>query len=664
MSDLFSAGISGMNAAQVGLATTEHNIANANTPGFNRQVTVQSALPAQNMGSGYVGTGVNVSTVQRMYDQFLSNQVTQQQSQSSQLDTQYSQIQQIDNMMSDPTSGVAPALQNFFNAVNTAAGSPNSMPARQTVLSTAQSLSSTFQTLSQQLSSINSGINTQITSSVATINGYAQQIATLNQSIVSAQALSSGNPPNDLMDQRDQLVAQLNQQIGTSVVKQGDGSYNVSIGSGQSLVVGSNAYGLSAVQSNSDPTQLEVAAGTGGAVFRIPQTSIQGGSLGGLLAFRSQSLVPTQNMLGLVAAGVAGTFNQQHQLGQDINGAMASSTNSFFSDPAVPVVNGNTANTGTAAVTASISNYSQLTGSNYSLTYDGKNYTVTRLSDNKVTTVAAAAVAGSGPAATIDLTNTDGIKINIPTGAKAGDSFIVQPTANAAAAMSVALTDPASIALAAPVMTNAPLTNTGTATISPGAVDSTYTVATVTPAITLAYNSTTNTLSGFPAGLPVTVTTNASPPVTTTFAAGLPVTYTSGASISFGGASFTISGAPANNDTFTIAQNTNGSSDNRNALLLASLQTKNTMQGGTANYVGVYSQLVSQVGNQTNNLKVTSTAQASLLKNTIATQQSVSGVNLDEEAANLLRYQQAYQAAGKAMQVASTLFDTLLSIAK
>src|SRR5271169_4917472 len=148
MSDLFSGSISALNAAQIGLATTEHNIANANTPGYNRQVTVQSALPAQNTGSGYVGTGVAVSTVQRMYDQLLSTQVTQQQAQSSQLNTQYSQIQQIDNMMSDPTTGVTPALQSFFNAVNTVAGSPNSMPARQTMLSTAQSLSSTFQTLS------------------------------------------------------------------------------------------------------------------------------------------------------------------------------------------------------------------------------------------------------------------------------------------------------------------------------------------------------------------------------------------------------------------------------------------------------------------------------------------------------------------------------------
>ncbi len=648
MSDMFSINVSALNAAQIGLTTTENNIANANTPGYNREQIVQVAAPGQNTGSGYLGTGVAVSTVQRVYDQFLSGQVTQQTGQSAQLNTYYSQIQQINNMLASNTTGVQPALQSFFNAVNGVANSPQSMPARQTMISTAQSLSTTFQSLSQQLTSINAGVNGQITSGIGSINSIAQQIAALNQSIVLAQSASSGQPPNALLDQRDQLVTQLNQQIGATVVKQGDGSYNVSVGSGQLLVSGNTAYSLAAVQSTSNPSQLTVSVGTpGGVLIPLQQSSLQGGALGGLLAFQSQTLIQTQNMLGLVATGVAGTFNQQNALGQDLNGNMASSTNSFFTDP-VPVVNNNTANTGTAKVAATISNYSQLTGSNYSLSYDGTNYTLTRLSDNTVTT-----------SATLPMT-VDGVSISLTSGApNAGDSFLIQPTINGAANISVAVTNPALIAAAAPVMTNAPVTNNGTATISAGAVDATYTAATVTPAVTLTYNSGTNTLTG--THLSGTVTNNG---VVTPFAANAPIPYTDGATISFGGASFTISGTPANNDTFTIAKNTNATTDNRNALLLAGLQTQNTMQGGTANYVAVYSQLVAQVGNQTSNLQVTSTAQTSLLNSTIASQQSVSGVNLDEEAANLLRYQQAYQAAGKAMQIASTLFDTLLSIGK
>ena len=673
MSDIFSASVSAMNAAQIGLSTTEHNIANANTAGYTRQSIVQTATAAQLTGAGYLGTGVNVGTIQRAYNQFLTEQVNQQQTVSSQLNTQYSQIQQIDNMLSSSTSGVSPALQSFFNAVNTVAGAPDSLPARQTMLDSAQSLTSTFNSLSQQLTSINTSVNNQISSSVTTINSYAQQIATLNNNIMNAQAVSGGQPPNDLLDQRDQLVAQLNQQINTTVVDQGNGGIEVTVGNGQLLVLSGKSYNLTTVNSASNPSQPEVGFTTSsGTLTPFPANSIQSGILGGLLAFQSQNLVPAQNQLGLVAAGVAGTFNQQNQLGQDLNGNMP--TSGFFTNitPAVIVNSANTGTVASTAITPTITDYSKLTGNDYSLSYDGTNYTLTNTSNNQiVSTVAAAAVAGVGSAATIPpppATNVDGLTINIPAGAKAGDSFLIRPTANAAANISVAITDPAQIAAAAPVMTNAPSANTGTGTISPGVVDATFTPATqaalATP-VTLTYNAGTFTVSqgGVSAPLPVTVTAG-SPPTTTSYAAGTPVPYTDGATINYGGASFTISGTPANNDTFTLAQNTSGSTDNRNALLLAGLQTKNTMQGGTNNYVGVYSELVAQVGNQTSQLKVTSTAQTTMLNQTIASQQSVSGVNLDEEAANLLRYQQAYQAAGKAMQIASTLFDTLLSIGK
>jgi flagellar hook-associated protein 1 FlgK len=272
---------------------------------------------------------------------------------------------------------------------------------------------------------------------------------------------------------------------------------------------------------------------------------------------------------------------------------------------------------------------------------------------------------------TIDVSGTGGFQINIPAAPPAmqkGDSYTINPTANGAGSFAVAVTDPAQIAAATPIISNAGASNTGTGTISSGTVSAGFAATTVNPAVTLTYDSTTNTFSGFPATLPVTVTSTSSPPVTTTFAAGTPVTYTAGSTVSFGGASFVLTGAPANGDTFTISQNTDAPTDNRNALLLAGLQTQNTMLSSngqpTASYVAVYGQLVSQVGNQTNQLNVTSTAQNTLVSNTTQAQQSVSGVNLDEEAANLLRYQQAYQAAAKAMQIANTLFDSIINIGK
>ncbi len=639
--DIFGVSVSALNTAQIGLATTEHNIANANTPGYNRQQVVQTARPAQLTGSGYVGQGSDVGSVKRIYDQFLSAQVVQEQGTSAQLNTYYAQIQQVNNMLADPNAGLSPALQDFFGAVSSVSSAPESIPARQTLLSNAQTLASRFQSMNQRLSDINSSVNDQIMNGVTTINGYAKQIAALNQNVVTATAQAGGKPPNDLLDQRDQLITQINQEVKTNVVKQDDGSINLSIGNGQLLVVGSQAFSLQAVTSLNDPTKLEVAYGTaGGNVIRMQQSGIQGGNLGGLLNFRNQSLDSAQNSLGLVAMGLAGTFNQQHQLGQDLNGVLGGS---FFVQP-VPVVNKSTSNTGAAVVGASVSSYSALTGSDYSLQFNGgTSYTLTRLSDNTVTSIP-----GGLPQ------TVDGLTISVAGVPVVNDSFMIRPTVNGALSIAVAITDPAKVAAAAPMRANATLTNNGTGKISAGSVNAppppnasiqnNVTVAFIDPThYTVTDNTAATTLVGLPGAL---------------------YNPNMGATLSFNGWTTQLTGVPGVGDTFTVGPNTNASSDNRNALLLGGLQTQNTLIGGTASYQGVYGQLVTQVGNKTREMQVTSTAQDTMLQQTIQAQQAVSGVNLDEEAANLLRYQRAYQAAGKAMQIASTMFDTLLSLGR
>ena len=634
--DIFGISVSALNAAQIGLATTEHNIANANTTGYSRQVAVQGARQAQSTGSGFIGQGVDVGTVKRVYDDFLTQQVISEQGQAAHLSSYYAQIQQINNMLADPNAGLSPALQDFFSSVNGVANAPESAASRQTMLSSAQSLSNRFLTLNERLVNINDSINGQITSSVTSINSFSQQIAMLNHNIVVAQATSGGKPANDLLDQRDQLISQLNQEIKATVVKQGDGSLNVSIGNGQLLVVGEQAYSLQAVQSLSDPSKLEVAAGAaGGTIIRLQQSSFQGGMLGGLMTFRSQSLDPAQNSLGLVAMGLAGTFNSQHQLGQDAYGVAGGN---FFVQP-VPSVSKYTSNTSVAVIGASVSSYAALTGSDYSLTYNGPaSYTLTRLSDNTVTNYAA-------------LPQTvDGLTISLASGApNAGDSFLIRPTVNGAANIGVAFVDPSKIAAAAPIRTNAALTNTGAGAISQGTVNAPPPVnVNLQQPVTITFTSpTTFDVTGTGAGLPATG-----------------VAYTAGSNISYNGWTVQISGTPGTGDAFTVGPNNNAPTDNRNALLLASLQNQKTLTGGTVSYQGAYSQLVSVVGNKTRELQVSSAAQDSMVAQTIQAQQSVSGVNLDEEAANLQRYQRAYQAAGKAMQIASTLFDTLLSLGR
>lgn len=636
---IFGIGLSGLNAAQAGLLTTSHNISNAATPGYNRQQTVQATKLAELSGAGFIGQGVNVATVKRIYSEFLANQVVQAQTQASQLDSYYAQIKQLDNMLGDPNSGLSPALQSFFTAVDDVAANPAAVPSRQALLSGAQSLVSRFQALNQRFTEIREGINSQITSSVTTINSLAQQIARLNQSIVSVQSVSGGQPANDLLDQRDALVAQLNEEISASVVKQSDGNYNVFIGNGQALVMGPQTLTLTATAAPTDPSRITVGYVTGAGTVLIPEASLQGGALGGYVAFRNGTLDAGQNALGRIAIGLAQTFNDQHRLGQDLNGALGGN---FFSVP-TPGVIAHSGNNPASTISASISSVSALTSSDYKFSFDGTNYTLTRLSDG-TTSSTTTVPSGAAPL------TFQGISVTAAT-INSGESFLIQPTRNGARDLAVAITDTAKIAAAAPIRTNAALANTSTAAISAGSVNA-----------------------------PPPTDVNLQQPVTITFhspydgqfdvtgtGTGLPATnqvYTAGANVSFNGWTAQISGTPAAGDVFSVGPNSNGTADNRNALLLAGLRTSNTLLGGTASYQSAYGQLVSDIGNKTRELEVTSKAQANLVAQSEVAQQALSGVNLDEEAANLLRYQQAYQAAGKVMQIASTLFDTVLELGR
>ncbi|MES2025006.1 MAG: flagellar hook-associated protein FlgK [Pseudomonadota bacterium] len=646
MSNLLSIAQSGLAAAQAGIATTGHNIANQATPGYSRQVVIQASLGGQNIGGGYIGNGTNVETVKRIYNDFLGAQIIGAQSSKSQLDTYYAQISKVNNMMADSDVGLTPVIADFFKGVADLVANPGSASSRQAMLSGAEALTARFQSMDAQFRGMRDGVNDAISGAVTDINAYAKQIAQLNDAIAKAQN-GTGQPPNDLLDQRDLLVGELAKQSKVSVVKQ-DGSYNVFIGNGQPIVVGTSSYELTAVTSLTDPGRTEVGYVTNGKTVILPESALVGGNLGGLFEYRSKTLDTIQNSLGRIALGLAATFNAQHNLGQDQNGNLGGD---FFS-MAPPVVNASSKNTGNANISASISDVGALTTSDYRLTYDGTNFNVTRLSDN----------ASMYSNTAFPTTAIDGVTFTPGTGTMAaGDEFVVRPTINGASGLSVLIKDVKEIAAATPIRTNAPTTNTGSGAISAGTINSSFTGATVAPAVTLTFDAATGTLSGFPAGMPVTVTTNGVP---TTFPAGTPVTYTAGSSISFGGAEITMTGAPANGDTFTISGNSNGDGDNRNMLALGQLQTKNVLQGGTANYNTAYSQLVSLVGNKTRELETNSAAEGALLKQMQTAQQSESGVNLDEEATNLLRYQQAYQASGKVMQAVSDMFNVLISLGR
>lgn len=636
MGSILNSAISGLNAAQANLQTTSHNIANADTPGYTRQKVIQSTNIPQSTGAGFIGNGVNSSTVQRIHNQFLTTQLLQVQTQSSQLENHYNQIKQIDNLLADPVSGLSPALQDFFGGVNDVAANPSSVPSRQAMISNANALVSRFHSLDQRLSEMYQAANTEVSSSIKEINSLAKQISELNQNILLAEGSAGGHSANDLLDQRDNLINQLSKLVNTDVVKQNDGSANVFIGTGQALVVGNQSMSLKTMMSPEDPQKMTIGLVSGNKTVLLPEDLIHGGSLGGILAFRNESLNEAQNSLGRIAINLAQRFNDQHKLGMDLNGNLGAD---FFSVPQ-PQIFSHASNNPASSVTADISNVGALSTSDYQFSFDGTNYTLTRLSDNQsISTVAPPSV---GSPLIMDGLRISGATIN------ANEQFLIQPTINGAKNIAVSISDTAKIAAATPVRTESALANSSNATISQGSINPLPLDSNLQQPVTITFHSpydgqfdVTGTGSGLPAANQV---------------------FTEGADISFNGWTVQINGQPAAGDVFTIKPNLNGSADNRNALQLAGLQTQNTMAGGTASLQEAYGQMVSMVGNKTRELEVTSKAQNNLVTQTERSIQAISGVNLDEEAANLLRYQHAFQASSKVIEISGTLFDSILRI--
>lgn len=627
-------GITGLLTAQNQLLTTSHNISNADTPGFKRQQVILNTNTPQSHGAGFVGRGVHSTTVQRIYSQFLVSQSLQVQTQSQLLDSNYAEIKQLDNMFAETTSGLSPTLQNFFSAIQDVATNPAVIPSRQAMLSNAEALVARFQSMDQRMSQIREGINTQITSTVVEMNSLADQIAEMNQQILLAEGAAGGQPANDMLDQRDELINQLNKLINTDTVRQSDGTVNVYVGNGQALVVGAKTLSLQAMKSPDNPDNLTIGLVNGNNTIRLPESQITGGTLGGILSFRSVTLDNAQNALGRIAITLAQTFNAQHQLGMDLNGDMGED---FFTLPSPKVISAST-NNPASNITAAISDYSVLTTSDYQFSYDGTNYTLTRLSDN---TLVSTSVIPSG----VSPLTLDGISV---TGATilTNERFRIQPTINGAKDIAVNITDTTKIAAAGPNRTSSASTNTGTGTISAGTVNPLPLDPNLQEPLTITFHTPYDGLydvTGTGTGLPATNQV-----------------YTAGADISFNGFIFQIDGNPAAGDVFTVTPNNNGVADNRNILLLGAMQATNTLENSTASYQSAYGQLVSQIGNKTRELEVTSKAQANLLAQTEKSIQSVSGVNLDEEAANLLRFQQTYQASSKIIEMSNTLFDSIL----
>ncbi len=636
MGDLLSTSVSGLIAFQQALDVTSNNVANAATPGYNVESANFAESPGQGSSIGYIGNGVEVQNVTRAYNALLAQQVNSSQANYSSFNTLATEAEQIDNMLSDSSTGLTATLQSFVNSLQTLSTSPSTTASGQAVLSQAQALITQLQSYDSQLSQASSQLESQVSSNVTEINTLASQIASLNGEI--ADQSGSGQTPNQLMDQRDQLVSQLSQYVTVNTVSQGNGETNVYIGSGQALVIGNIAQQVTTIPNAYNASVYDIGLVNGTSTVDIT-SEVSGGSLGGLLATRSQVLDPAQNTLGQISVALATLANQQQQSGMDQTGAQGQP---MFAVGGVQVLD-NANNADDTSLTVTRTTLSDLTPDDYILSYTGGSANGGwQLLDE--TTGQPVAMTGDGTDTPLQAAGLS-IAVNAPSGGVAvGDSFLIQPTAAATGGLSLLLTSPAQIASASLIQAVPGSGNTGTASASsaiitdPGSWEpDTYTIS----------------FSGSPTQYEVTNSSDVE------VGSG---TYTSGTPIDFLGAQVTITGTPANGDTFTVGANSPANTgDNSNLLALINTLSAATLDGGTASISGVANNLVSQIGTTTQQAQSNASAAQSVNQSATDALNNADGVNLDQEAALMVQYQQAYQACAQMIQASDTMFNALMT---
>jgi len=634
MSDLFSTSVSGLLAFQRALDVTSNNISNVATPGYSKENANFTERPGQAYSSGYIGSGTDIQSVTRSYDELLASQVRSSQSSFSNFDTYATQAAQIDNMLSDPKTGLTVSLQNFINAYQTVANSPSTSAQRQALLAQATGISQQLQNYNTQLQTYAGGIEQGISSAITQVNTLTDGIAKLNQQIAAGLA-STGQTPNQLMDQRDQMLDQLSQYVSVSTATQSDGSMNVYVGSGQPLVIGATSQKLQATPNQYDASENQVSLVGGGGLTTDITSTITGGQLGGLLSVRDQVLRPAENTVGQFAVGLSTLVNQAQGAGVDLTGAAGKP---MFAVGGV-ITAGSSINTGTGSVTATRTSLSALTTDDYILRQSGGAWTLTDESTGQPVTMT-----GTGTAA--DPFKAAGLSLVVAGTAANGDSFEIRPTAGASSGMSVLLTSPSQIAVASSIQTTGAAANTGTGAVTSSVVSD--------PSV---WVPGTYKIS-FTSATAYQVTDSANNVVGTG-------NYTSGTPITFNGASVTITGSPANGDTFNVgAAGASNTGDNSNAFALIDSLNAAKLNGGTTSLSSAANNLVSQVGVQTQQAQANASAQKAVNASATDSRNSLSGVNLDEEAAKMVQYQQAYSACAQLIQASNTMFNTLISAIK
>ena len=649
-SSLFSLGTQALTASYAALATTGHNISNANVKGYSRQQVELATVVGQATGSGYFGKGVDVTTVTRAYDAFLTREAATANSLAAMDQSRLELLNQLERVFPTGEQGVGYAAGDFLNSMVDLSARPSDSATRQVVLARAGEVANRFAAAGAQMDQLQLAVQEDLKANVARINQLASGIAELNQRIVAAQGV--GHAPNDLLDQRDQALADLSAKLQISTLAADDGSVTVFVAGGQTLVMGNRASSLSVIADASDASRSALALADGNVLRRLQSQELGGGEVAGLLRFQDDDLVDARTLLGQLAAALAGAVNQQQALGLDLRDPPGSGTALFATGPAQALPGAGNARNGAGQfigqVSLTVTDASQLQASEYALVADPGGapgvWQLTRLQDGLVRSIASGDV-------------VDGMRIDVgPPAPAATDRFLLQPLTRTANGMQRVLDDIKGLAAASPLSAGAASTNTGSASVAALRVVS----PTADPQQSATINFTND--SGDYSWELRDRTTNA------LLSSGVD-TWSAGTPIALNGFELQLNGAPRSGDAFSVTQTQFPASNNGNALAYAALRDTALVGrtalsgggiGGGATITDAYAAAMADIG-----VRVQAAGSAAQISGTVATQaeaarSATSGVNLDEEAARLIQYQQSYQAAAKILQVAQSVFDALL----
>ena len=628
MSNLFVTGMSGLQAFRQALDVTGQNIANANTDGYVRQRADLVARESTPVGASWVGNGVEVGRLARVVDDFLADQSRVSQSNSARLEVFAGQAARVTNLLGDPSGGLSNALQRLTNAIEAVATEPASMAARQGLVETLDATVSQMRGLDARLRELDGSTHVRIVAEASAVDGLAVSLATLNRDIGVARA-TSGSAPNGLLDQRDRLLDQLAAKVSIRVVANDDGAVNVYLSGGQSLVLGDASVRVATVNDPADIGRFRVVLRNGSSSEDVTR-SISGGVLGGLFELREEVLDPARNEVGRIATALTSALNAQHQKGVDFLGVPGGELLSVGAPKTVVP----TDNTGVVTTSATLTDASALTGADYELEWQGTAWSLRRLDSGAAVPFTGTGAAGSPIA-------FDGLSLLVGGTPAVGDRVLLRPTREAVSQMRVEITAPSRVAAAAPVRVSASVDNAGAARV-----------------IALEVIDPTNPMLRTPAAVIFPT------PSTVSIDGGPSQAWVVGQPIEANGWRLRISGAPAAGDGFAITDNGAGRGDNRNAVLLSDALRSPMLDAATSSLADAVTRLTSGVGAVTQQAQRNSEVQRLAYEDSVKQRQSVSGVNLDEEASNLLRYQQAYQASAQVIRTANEVFNMLIGIVR